>query len=143
MKVLASNDSIKLKIIEIDHIVIRCKDTERQIKFYIDILGLEPYRLEEFRAGKVEFPSARVNKNTILDLFPYSNQEPVGDGRRNLDHFCFTIEPTDLEQLANQLRECGVTVEEGSLKVRAGAEGMGRSMYLRDFEGNKVEVRHY
>lgn len=143
MNASAVDAPAKLKIIEMDHIVIRCKDVERQIKFYIDILGLEPYRLEEFRSGKVQFPSARVNQNTIIDLSPRPDYEPVGDGPRNLDHFCFTIEPTDLEQLANRLRESGVNVEVDSLKTRSGAEGMGKSIYLKDFEGNKVELRHY
>ena len=132
-----------LKVVEMDHIVIRCKDVERQIKFYIGLLGLEPLSLEEFRAGKRPFPSARVNKNTIIDLFPSPDQEPAGDGPRNLDHFCLTIEPTDLEQVADDLRQEGVTVEDAKPRMRSGAEGRSPSIYIQDFEGNKVELRHY
>ena len=36
---------MKLKFVEMDHIVIRCKDVERQLTFYSEILGLEPYRV--------------------------------------------------------------------------------------------------
>jgi catechol 2,3-dioxygenase-like lactoylglutathione lyase family enzyme len=131
-----------IKIVEIDHIVIRCKDVDRQLKFYVDVLGLEPYRIEEYRAGKVFFPSVRVNDGMIIDLFPKPDQEPVGDGARNLDHYCLTIAPTDLAEVAKRLQERGVTVE-GEAKKRSGARGDGYSIYVRDFEGNRVELRYY
>jgi catechol 2,3-dioxygenase-like lactoylglutathione lyase family enzyme len=139
---MSQTSSAGIKIVEIDHIVIRCKDVERQLKFYVDILGLEPYRLEEFRAGKVMFPSVRVHDGMIIDLFPRPNEEPVGDGPRNLDHYCLTIAPTDLNKVAAALEEQGVTVE-GEPKNRSGARGDGCSMYVRDFEGNRVELRYY
>jgi len=66
----------------------------------------------------------------------------VGDGPRNLDHYCLTIAPTDLSQVASRLQERGVTVE-GDAKKRSGARGDGYSMYVRDFEGNRVELRYY
>jgi catechol 2,3-dioxygenase-like lactoylglutathione lyase family enzyme len=134
--------TMKLKFIEMDHIVIRCKDVERQLTFYSEILGLEPYRVEEFRSGKVMFPSVRVNEGMIIDLFPRPNEEPVGDGPRNLDHYCLTIEATDLKRLAADLREHGVTVE-GDAKLRSGARGDGYSIYVRDFEQNRIELRYY
>jgi catechol 2,3-dioxygenase-like lactoylglutathione lyase family enzyme len=139
---MSQSSTAGIKIVEIDHIVIRCKDVDRQLKFYVDILGLEPYRIEEYRAGKVFFPSVRVNAGMIIDLFPKPDEEPVGDGRRNLDHYCLTIAPTDLAQVASRLRECGVTVE-GDAKKRSGARGDGYSIYVRDFEGNRVELRYY
>ena len=131
-----------IKIVEIDHIVIRCKDVDRQLKFYVDVLGLEPYRIEEYRAGKVFFPSVRVNDGMIIDLFPKPDQEPVGDGPRNLDHYFLTIAPTDLAEVAKRLQDRGVTVE-GEAKRRSGARGDGYSIYVRDFEGNRVELRYY
>ena len=139
---MSNKSSVNIKFVELDHIVIRCKDVERQLKFYVDILGLEPYRMEEYRAGKVFFPSVRVNEGMIIDLFPKPDQEPVGDGPRNLDHYCLTIAPTDLAQVANSLKERGVIVE-GDAKKRSGARGDGYSIYVRDFEGNRVELRHY
>jgi catechol 2,3-dioxygenase-like lactoylglutathione lyase family enzyme len=139
---MSQKSSAGIKILEIDHIVIRCKDVERQLKFYVDVLGLEPYRVDEYRAGKVMFPSVRVSEGMIIDLFPKPNEEPVGDGPRNLDHYCLTIAPTDLDQVANQLQERGVIVE-GEAKKRSGARGDGSSIYVRDFEGNRVELRYY
>jgi catechol 2,3-dioxygenase-like lactoylglutathione lyase family enzyme len=139
---MLKQSSAGIEIVEIDHIVIRCKDVERQMKFYVDILGLEPYRVDEYRAGKVFFPSVRVNDGMIIDLFPRPNEEPVGDGPRNLDHYCLTIAPTDLNKVAARLQEQGVIVE-GEPKKRSGARGDGYSIYVRDFEGNRVELRYY
>jgi catechol 2,3-dioxygenase-like lactoylglutathione lyase family enzyme len=139
---MSKQSSAGIEIVEIDHIVIRCKNVERQMKFYVEILGLEPYRVDEYRAGKVFFPSVRVNDGMIIDLFPRPNEEPVGDGPRNLDHYCLTIAPTDLNKVAARLQEQGVIVE-GEPKKRSGARGDGYSIYVRDFEGNRVELRYY
>ena len=59
-----------IKITELDHIVLNVGDIERSLKFYIDILGLQGERVNEFREGKVGFPSVRINADTIIDLFP-------------------------------------------------------------------------
>ncbi len=53
---MATESSVKLKIVELDHIVIRVKDIEGAIKFYTEILGLEPHRVEEYRSGDLPFP---------------------------------------------------------------------------------------
>ena len=135
--------SVKLKVVEMDHIVLRVKDVERAIQFYIGVLGLAPFRVEQYRAGEVPFPCARVNDHTIIDLFPFPDQEPVGDGPRNLDHYCLVIEPTDLVQLAEDLGQRGVTIVSDGPAQRSGAQGQGNSIYIKDWEGNNIELRHY
>jgi catechol 2,3-dioxygenase-like lactoylglutathione lyase family enzyme len=60
----------RIKITELDHIVLNVGDIHRSLKFYIEVLGLQPERLDEFKAGKVGFPSVRINGDTIIDLFP-------------------------------------------------------------------------
>ena len=135
--------ALGLKVIEMDHIVLRVKDVDQALRFYTEILGLAPYRVEEYRAGKVPFPCARVSDGTIIDLLPTPDQEPVGDGPRNLDHYCLTIEPTDMAQLGEHLRQLGVTVVSDAPAQRSGARGTGNSIYVKDFEGNTIELRHY
>ena len=36
---------------------------ERAIEFYTEVLGLAPHRVDEYRAGKVPFPCARINND--------------------------------------------------------------------------------
>jgi extradiol dioxygenase family protein len=84
-----------------------------------------------------------VTNETIIDLFPFPDQDPVGEGPRNLDHYCLVIEPTDMAALADHLRQQGVTVVSDEPAQRSGARGAGTSIYIRDWEGNNIELRHY
>ena len=140
---MATESGVKLKIVELDHIVIRFKDVERAIQFYTGVLGLEPHRVDEWRAGELPFPCARINSNTLIDLKPWPDEEPVGDGRRNLDHYCLVLEPTDMAQLSEDLRKQGVTVTSDEPVQRSGARGNATSIYIKDWEGNQIELRHY
>jgi hypothetical protein len=62
-----------------------------------------------------------------------------GPEGRNLDHFCFRIEPFDEAAIRSHLQEHGVSA--GPVESRYGAEGPGPSMYLTDPEGNVVELK--
>ena len=131
-----------VKITEMDHIVLRCRDVERSLRFYNEILGLKLERVELWREGKVRFPSARLNDDTIIDLFA-SDQEPIfKDGARNQDHFCMVIEPTDLEEVKTKFEAIGVEIQAGPGQ-RWGSHGDGTSLYIYDPDDNVVELRHY
>ena len=131
-----------VKITEMDHIVLRVKDVEESLRFYTETLGLGSERVEQWRAGEVRFPSARLNDDTIIDLFA-SEQEPIGkDGVRNQDHFCMVIEPTDMDELKAKFEALGVGIQAGPGK-RWGSHGDGISLYLYDPDNNVVELRHY
>jgi hypothetical protein len=63
---------------------------------------------------------------------------PGAEGR-NVDHICIGIRPFDEAALRAHLTHHGVVIEsEGS---RYGAEGEGQSLYIRDPEGNTVEIK--
>ena len=131
-----------VKITEMDHIVLRNKDVETSLRFYVDVLGMKPERVEEWRAGEVRFPSARLNADTIIDFFA-SDQEPVGkEGVKNQDHYCMVIEPTDMEELKASFEAMGVEIQAGPGK-RWGARGDATSLYIYDPDDNVVELRHY
>ena len=116
-----------------DHLVLRCGDVERTLAWYVDVLGLEPVRVEEWRRGEVPFPSVRASEATIIDLVA----GPATDGR--LDHLCLEVDPTDLTALAEAH---DLHVLEGPVP-RFGARGTGTSIYVRDPDGLTVELRHY
>jgi catechol 2,3-dioxygenase-like lactoylglutathione lyase family enzyme len=120
-----------VRVIGIDHIVLRVADVEKSIAFYCEMIGLEPVRLEEWRRGEVLFPSVRITPTTIVDVFA---AERSGE---NLDHFCLVIEPTDLESLATQFPDAHRA--DGLF----GAQGFASSLYIHDPDGNTVELRSY
>jgi catechol 2,3-dioxygenase-like lactoylglutathione lyase family enzyme len=58
---------------------------------------------------------------------------------RNVDHFCFRVEPWDEKAIRATLAAAGVRAEETAM--RYGAEGKGPSIYFNDPEGNMVELK--
>jgi catechol 2,3-dioxygenase-like lactoylglutathione lyase family enzyme len=125
-----------------DHIVLNTRDVDATLHFYTDLLGLSPERVDEFKAGKAPFPSVRINSDTIIDLQPATDEERAQDAVANQDHFCLVLEPTDMEQLASDLRDQDVTVTEGPV-TRWGAHGNATSIYITGPDDNLIELRHY
>ena len=117
----------------LDHIVLHCNDVETTLAWYVDVLGLTPVNVEEWRRGDRPFPAVRVNPTTIIDLTPGD----TSDGR--LGHFCIDVAPTDLAATAAAK---GLEVLEGPVP-RGGAQGEGLSIYVHDPDGCVVELRHY
>lgn len=122
-----------VRVVGVDHVVINCADVERSIDWYCNTLGLAPVRVDEWRRSEVLFPSVRVNESTIIDLLA---TERTGV---NFDHVCVVIEPTDLDALAASGR---FDVVGGPARL-FGARGEGSGLYVRDPDGNTVELRYY
>jgi len=136
----------RIKVTELDHIVLNVGDIHRSLKFYTDVLGLQAERLDEFKAGKVGFPSVRINGDTIIDLFPTRGVENAGNQAEkrqgNLNHFCMVVERQDFSGIVDYLAQHGITVREGPVS-RWGARGRATSVYFLDPDGNEVEIRCY
>ena len=120
-----------VRVVGLDHIVLKCADVDRALAFYCDTLGLEPERVDEWRRGETFFPSVRITPTTIIDLFPGA---PEG---QNLDHFCVVIEPADLEVLSTKFPDAKLA------HGLFGAQGYASSLYVHDPDGNTVELRCY
>jgi catechol 2,3-dioxygenase-like lactoylglutathione lyase family enzyme len=110
------------------------------------VLELKPERLDEFRAGKVGFPSVRINADTVIDLFPVkagrTRQDDAEKPAGNLNHFCMVIGKEDFSGIGDYLRENGIRVREGPVS-RWGARGRATSVYFLDPDGNEIEIRCY
>ncbi|AJT70206.3 hypothetical protein T261_8614 [Streptomyces lydicus] len=123
-------------MIAFDHLVLNVADIERSLAFYTGPLGLEPVRVEEWRAGSVSFPSVRVSPTTIIDLVEVPDGQLEGS---NVDHICLVVEPLDWQQVIDS----GVfTVLDGPGE-RFGARGTAVSLYVQDPDSNTVELRWY
>jgi len=122
---------VDVKVVGFDHVVLNTANADALLAFYCDELGLAGERVEEWRRGEVLFPSVRVTPETIIDLFP---AERTGE---NMNHICLVIDPTDLDALA--ARFPGATRGDGLF----GAQGIASSVYIRDPDGNTVELRYY
>lgn len=129
-----------MHIREIDHLVLRVRDLASMLRFYCDILGCTIERRQD-DVGLVQLRAGR----SLLDLVPVDGKlgraggAAPGPQGRNLDHFCFRVEPFDEPALRRELEAQGIRV--GRLAQRFGAEGKGPSIYIDDPEGNVVELK--
>jgi catechol 2,3-dioxygenase-like lactoylglutathione lyase family enzyme len=125
--------SSEIRIAGIDHLMLNVADQEASVAFYVEGLGLEPDRVEEWRRGEARFPSVRLSDQTIIDLA--SNATSTD----KINHFCFLVEPTDF----GEIQRSGRFEVEGDASTRYGGQGFGTSLFLLDPDGNRVELRHY
>lgn len=125
----------------IDHIVLRTDRYQDLIDFYCRVLGCvlerettEELGLTQLRAGHSLIDIVDINGK----LGQQGGPAPQLLGN-NVDHFCLQIEPFEERELQDYLKNCGVEV--GEFQDRYGAQGMGRSIYIKDIAGNTVELR--
>jgi len=113
-----------MHVVGLDRMVVNTQDLERAIHFYREVLGLEILRLEEFRAGKVGFVSARISPETIVDIRPIAAGER---GTPDMDHYCLVLGPTDMHQLHAELKAKGIQVED-TIRPAWGHRAMASSL---------------
>ena len=129
-----------INIKRIDHVVLRVNDLEMMVDFYQEVLGC---RLER-GPGEIRLAQLRAG-DSLIDLVeaggPLGLQggAPPDHGAPNVDHVCLLIEPWDAKAILEHLRKHGVS--HGDLETRYGATGQGPSVYLKDPEGNSIELK--
>lgn len=129
-----------LEILRLDHVVIRVGDLERALDFWCRALGctverrLDELGLVQLRAGA-----------SLIDLVPVGSPlgraggGPPAPDRPNMDHVALRIATFDEAALRAHLEKHGVAP--GDVATRYGAEGNGPSMYVKDPDGNTVELK--
>ncbi len=128
------------QILGLDHVVLRVTDLDRAREFYCEVLGCQ---VEVFQK-KIGLLQLRAG-DSLIDLVPVDGVlgreggAPPGTQGRNMDHFCLRVRPFDAGAIMAHLRDHGV--DPGNVEQRYGAEGMGPSIYLRDPDGNVVELK--
>ena len=130
-----------LEVAGIDHIVLRTTKLKDMLEFYCNVLGCTVERettietgLTQLRAG-----SALIDLVTVdSDLGRMGGGAPT-EFENNLDHFCLQLKPISEIEIEKHLSEHGIN--EGSFHDRYGAQGVGKSIYIKDPEGNTVELR--
>jgi len=129
-----------ISIREIDHLVLRIVDEQAMLHFYCNVLGCHVERRQD-EIGLIQLRAG----HSILDFVTLTGKlgraggaAPGAEGR-NMDHFCFRIDPFHETEIRAHLAACGV--QAGPTAQRYGAEGVGPSIYLTDPEGNVVELK--
>lgn len=123
----------------VDHVVIRARDIDAMLGFYRDVLGCpvakhnEPLGLWHLDAG-----GSMIDLVDMTGKLGAAGGPPPGPGR-NVDHIAIKVEPFDPDAIRAHFAAHGIESEAPA--NRFGAEGEGPSIYLRDPEGNGVELK--
>ena len=127
-------------IVNLDHVVLRAKNPGRLKQFYCDVLGCKVERvndkmgLTQLRAG-----ASMIDLVDVTGVIGLDGGAAPGTEGHNVDHLCLRINDFDAARINAHLTANGI--EPGEVRERYGADGFGPSMYIRDPEGNRVELK--
>ena len=125
-----------MDIDRIDHIVFTVRDIERSCDFYARVLGVEVVAFGDGRRA-LQLGRQKINLHEAGNEFEPKAARPVpGSG-----DICLIV-GLPLEEAIAHVRSAGVQIEEGPVR-RTGAVGPIESIYLRDPDGNLIEVSRY
>ncbi len=125
-----------MQVDRIDHFVLTVRDIEATCDFYTRVLGMQ---VVTFGGGRkaLQFGEQKINLHEVGKEFEPKAMKPTpGSG-----DICF-ITQVPLNEVIEHMRLQGVEIVEGPVK-RTGAVGPIESVYVRDPDGNLVEVGRY
>lgn len=124
----------QVRLKALDHFVLTVADIEATVAFYTRHLGMEAVRFGAEGRVALTFGAQKINLHRAgAEYEPHAARPTAGSG-----DFCLLAE-TPVEEIAAALEAAGIEVEEGPV-ARTGARGPLRSIYLRDPDGNLVEI---
>ena len=118
---------------KLDHLVLPVSDIDAIAMFYTTYLGMEKRTFGEGRVA-LHFGNQKINLHPAgWDYEPKARVSIVGSA-----DLCFIVSER-VESLQTKLVHWGVEIIEGPV-VRTGATGPLRSIYIRDPDGNLIEL---
>jgi catechol 2,3-dioxygenase-like lactoylglutathione lyase family enzyme len=123
-------------ISHLDHLVLTVADMDRTTRFYQRVLGMRPVTFGGGRRA-LEFGLSKINLHQAgQEITPHAARPAPGSA----DLCLITTAPP--EQVLAHLDAERVSVEEGPV-ARTGAQGPITSIYIRDPDGNLIEIASY
>ena len=121
-----------MRIHSVDHLVLTVTDLEASVAFY-EQLGM---RREMFGEGRIalQFGAQKLNLHPAgAEIAPHARRPTPGSA-----DVCLLVAGS-LENVVAELAATGIPIELGPAE-RTGAQGPIRSVYVRDPDGNLVEL---
>lgn len=124
-------------VLQLDHFVLTVADISATVQFYEDVLGMQGEAFST-AAGEVRqalrFGRAKINLHQHGREFePKARHATPGSA-----DLCFLTQ-APLPQWQKKLTALGIAIEEGPVP-RTGAQGPLVSLYIRDPDGNLIEI---
>jgi catechol 2,3-dioxygenase-like lactoylglutathione lyase family enzyme len=125
-----------MRVNSLDHLVLTVADLAVTTDFYSQVLGMEVVTFGEGRTAVI-FGGQKINLHQHGNEFePKATYPTPGSG-----DLCF-ISDVPLSQVQSHLTAHGVDIEVGPVE-RIGARGPMTSIYIRDPDGNLIEIANY
>ncbi len=132
-----------LTVTRIDHLVLTCRDVAATIRFYTEVLGMTEVTFGQDRKA-VAFGRQKLNLHPVGQAADAATGNVAAIAARptpgSVD-LCLIVGER-IDAVVAHLAACGVPVEEGPV-VRTGAQGPIHSVYVRDPDGNLIELARY
>jgi catechol 2,3-dioxygenase-like lactoylglutathione lyase family enzyme len=125
-----------VRIERLDHLVLTVVDLDRTVAFYEDVLGMRGVTFGDGRRA-LRFGEAKINLHPAGGEFDPKAARPTPG---SADLCLISAEP--LDAVLAHLAEHAVPIVEGPVE-RSGALGPIDSVYVRDPDGNLVEIATY
>lgn len=123
-------------VTNIDHIVLTVADIEATVQFYCGVLGMEKECFGENRIA-LKFGKQKINLHQKgNENIPNAKYATCGS-----TDICFIVDRA-LSEIEKELTLKKINIEEGIVK-RTGANGVIHSIYVRDPDGNLIELSAY
>lgn len=125
-----------MAVTQIDHLVLTVADLDASVAWYGDVAGMRHLTFGEGRHA-LAFGAQKINLHVRgREIEPHALRPTAGSA-----DLCFLVDESP-DALGRRLAELGIAPELGPVS-RAGAKGEITSYYLRDPDGNLVELSSY
>ncbi|EEC7126481.1 VOC family protein [Salmonella enterica] len=120
----------------IDHLVLTVSDISTTIRFYEEVLGFSAVTFKQNRKALI-FGAQKINLHQQeMEFEPKASRPTPGSA-----DLCF-ITSTPINNVVSEILQAGISIVEGPVE-RTGATGEIMSIYIRDPDGNLIEISQY
>ncbi|EAA3151824.1 VOC family protein [Salmonella enterica subsp. enterica] len=130
------HESIQMIIDRIDHLVLTVSDISTTIRFYEEVLGFSAVTFKQNRKALI-FGAQKINLHQQeMEFEPKASRPTPGSA-----DLCF-ITSTPINDVVSEILQAGISIVEGPVE-RTGATGEIMSIYIRNPDGNLIEISQY
>ncbi|NTS76133.1 VOC family protein [Catenovulum sp. SM1970] len=130
-----------IKPLGIDHLVLRTEQPQRLIDFYCDHLACQIERTQAQGIGLIQLRAGAA----LIDIVEVDSQlgrlggNTLNKQGHNLDHFCLQLQVPSMASLIRYLNQHNIQFQRPA--NRYGATGFSLSVYIKDPDGNVIELK--
>ncbi|MBJ5464046.1 VOC family protein [Salmonella enterica subsp. enterica serovar Derby] len=120
----------------IEHLVLTVSDISTTIRFYEEVLGFSAVTFKQNRKALI-FGAQKINLHQQeMEFEPKASRPTPGSA-----DLCF-ITSTPINDVVSEILQAGISIVEGPGE-RTGATGEIMSIYIRDPDGNLIDISQY